>query len=200
MRISTAIVLTMIAMAVIAMALSSFAWADETIVLMRHGEKPKGGLGQLSCKGFERALELPKVLNKKFRRPIAIFAPNPGIGKKDSGMEYSYVRPLATIEPTAVFFGMPVRAEFGFSDVNGLSKAALSKEYDGGTVFVAWEHHKLVDAAKEMVKELGGNEAVVPDWPRDDFDSLYVIRKTRVGVSFARERENLNSSSATCAF
>ena len=28
----------------------------ETIVMLRHGEKPAGGLGQLSCKGLNRAL------------------------------------------------------------------------------------------------------------------------------------------------
>ena len=31
----------------------------ETIVFMRHGEKPPEGLGQLDCQGLNRALALP---------------------------------------------------------------------------------------------------------------------------------------------
>ena len=36
--------------------------AGETIVLLRHGEKPPTGLGQLTCKGLNRALALPSLL------------------------------------------------------------------------------------------------------------------------------------------
>ena len=56
------------------------AWSDdpvETIVLIRHGEKPDEGLGQLNCQGLNRALALPTVIAKTFGRPGAIFAPNP---------------------------------------------------------------------------------------------------------------------------
>ena len=41
----------------------------ETIVCIRHGEKPPGGLGQLTCQGLNRALALPKVLLGKFGTP-----------------------------------------------------------------------------------------------------------------------------------
>jgi hypothetical protein len=34
--------------------------AQETIVALRHAEKPAGGLGQLTCQGLSRALALPK--------------------------------------------------------------------------------------------------------------------------------------------
>jgi hypothetical protein len=51
--------------------------AAETIVFVRHGEKPEGGLGQLSCQGLNRALALPSVIADSFGRPEAIFAPNP---------------------------------------------------------------------------------------------------------------------------
>jgi hypothetical protein len=81
------------------------AWADdevETIVLLRHGEKPEGGLN--------RALALPQVIAKEFGKPDFIFAPDPSDRKKDSGEFYDYVRPLATIEPTAIKFGLPVNA------------------------------------------------------------------------------------------
>ena len=36
--------------------------AAETIVFVRHGEKPEAGLGQLNCQGLNRALALPSVI------------------------------------------------------------------------------------------------------------------------------------------
>ena len=69
----------------------------ETIVLVRHGEKPADGLGQLNCQGLNRALALPAVIEKLFGRPDAIFAPDPAQSKEDYGRLYNYVRPLATI-------------------------------------------------------------------------------------------------------
>ena len=41
----------------------------ETIVCIRHGEKPSASLGQLTCHGFNRALRLPRVLIGKFGKP-----------------------------------------------------------------------------------------------------------------------------------
>ncbi|HEX3993473.1 MAG TPA: hypothetical protein VHX39_20045, partial [Acetobacteraceae bacterium] len=82
----------------------------ETIALIRHGEKPPAGLGQLTCQGLNRALALPAVIRKVFRRPAAIFAPNPAEQKPDNGTLYDYVRPLATVEPTAIAFGLPIHA------------------------------------------------------------------------------------------
>ena len=49
----------------------------ETIVLVRHGEKPAEGLGQLNCQGLNRALALPFVIERLFGRPDAVFAPDP---------------------------------------------------------------------------------------------------------------------------
>jgi hypothetical protein len=49
----------------------------ETLVCIRHGEKPPGGLGQLTVKGLNRALALPKVLLAKYGRPQFVFAPSP---------------------------------------------------------------------------------------------------------------------------
>src|SRR5580704_17982046 len=63
----------------------------ETIVCIRHGEKPRGGLGQLTCRGLNRALALPKVLLAKYGKPNFVFAPNPA--QKSDADSYYYVRP-----------------------------------------------------------------------------------------------------------
>jgi len=61
-----------------AFSLSAFAVAEtqemtETIIVVRHGEKPPKGLGQLKCRGLNRALALPDVLISKFGQPNYIF-------------------------------------------------------------------------------------------------------------------------------
>src|SRR6516225_3543006 len=112
----------------------------ETIVMIRHGEKPANGLGQLTCEGLNRALALPRVIETKYGKPDAIFAPDPAQQKDDRGTKYDYVRPLATIEPTAIYFGLPVNASIGFADIDGLRAVLLSPAYRRSRVVVAWEH------------------------------------------------------------
>ena len=92
------------------------ACADVTIVIVRHGEKPAQGLGQLSCQGLNRALALPRVLLSRYGDPVAIYAPNPAVQKLDKGVPYAYVRPLATIERLARFGAAQLddRARIGF--------------------------------------------------------------------------------------
>ena len=61
----------------------------ETIVMVRHGEKPEQGLGQLNCRGLNRALKLPAVIEAEFGKPDFIFAPNPAELKEDKGAHYA---------------------------------------------------------------------------------------------------------------
>jgi hypothetical protein len=49
------------------------------IIIIRHGEKPDKG-DNLSCKGLNRALQLPDVIYKKFGVPERIYTPTPDIG------------------------------------------------------------------------------------------------------------------------
>src|SRR5580704_4442324 len=109
----------------------------ETIVMVRHGEKPAAGLGQLNCQGLNRALALPRVIESKYGKPDFIFAPDPAKEKNDGGTKYDYVRPLATIEPTAIYFGLPVNASIGFSKTDDLHAALLAPQYKSSLVVVA---------------------------------------------------------------
>jgi hypothetical protein len=172
----------------------------ERIVFLRHGEKPALGLGQLDCRGLNRALALPKVIAEAFGKPDVLFAPNPAAQKKDAGVSYDYVRPLATIEPTAVRFGMPVDAEIGFSDVAGLQAALEAPANRGALVVVAWEH-KLIDVvARNLLAAHGGDAAAVPSWADEDFDSLDVVTIDWSGpkATFARAKEGLDGLSEAC--
>ncbi|WP_018610336.1 hypothetical protein [Uliginosibacterium gangwonense] len=174
------------------------AHADSTIVILRHGEKPAAGLGQLDCQGLNRSLALAPVLQQRYGTPTALYAPNPAQLKKDHGIEYAYIRPLATIEPYAIRIGQPVNLHWGMEDVDGLADHLKKVQ---GTHIVAWEHHMAAKLARKLVKELGGDDKGVPKWTDDDFDSLYVIRvkedSTRK-AEFSHEQEGLNNLPQVC--
>jgi hypothetical protein len=181
------------------------AWSGdgvETIVLVRHGEKPDKGLGQLDCQGLNRALALPSVVAKTSGRPSAIFAPDPSKQTVDHGVSYDYVRPLATIEPTAIFFGLPVNASFGLSNTDGLRTAVEQPPYHNALVLVAWEHVLIETIARELLAAHGGDPSLVPKWHRDDFDSIYVVTITWTGdvakAAFVHKREGLDGQPDTC--
>lgn len=174
----------------------------ETIVCIRHGEKPPDGLGQLDCRGLNRALALPDVLLKKFGAPEFIFAPNPNEKVHDKGGTYFYVRPLITIEPTAIRCGLPVNTEFGFLDVHGLENELNKSQYQNATIFVAWEHVMLGDFAKNMLKDNGDNPEKVPHWKGNDYDTIFVFKITRQdgqkNFSFTVDHEGLDGLKDTC--
>jgi hypothetical protein len=175
--------------------------AIETIVCVRHGEKPKEGLGQLTCRGLNRALALPDVLLQKYGMPQFVFAPNPS-PKADHGKKYFYVRPLVTIEPTAIRCGLPVNTEFDFTNIAGLQKELDKPRYSSATIFLAWEHGWLDSFAREMVKAHGGDSNQVPAWPYNDFDTIFVLKVTRVdqsqSIAFKMDQENLTNLSDLC--
>lgn len=184
-------------------SLSNVASADETIVFFRHAEKPEQGLGQLSCQGLNRAMKLPASLHTQFGKPDALFAPNPGIRKNDKGVSYNYIRPLATIEPTAIQAGMPVNTDLGFKDSDGLVKALVAPQYSNATVFVAWEHYFAMQASRALMSQFDGDPKVVPKWQNSDFDSIYVVHLSTNAdgsrkATFELKHEGLNNQSETC--
>jgi hypothetical protein len=190
-------------------AVTASTSSNETIVVLRHGEKAVDGLGQLNCMGLNRSLALPKILIGRFGRAHAIFSPSPAFQMKESALSgksyYSYVRPLATIEPTAVQLGLPVDTQLSFKDIAGLQSAVTAPAYANSTVFIAWEHKYAYDFARQMLQAYGLDRSQVPPWPTDDFDTLYVFHIIRTAgsasptLTFAVQQEGLTGSlSATC--
>ena len=182
--------------------------SNETIVVLRHSEKAIGDLGQLNCMGLNRSLVLPKLLIGRFGRADAIFAPNPADrirANAFSTRSYSYVRPLATIEPTAIQLGLPVNTQLSFTDIAGLQAAVTAPAYANSTIFIAWEHKYAYDFARQMLRAYGLDPSQVPAWPSDDFETLYVFHITRTAgtdapaMTFAVQKEGLDGTlSSTC--
>ena len=174
----------------------------ETLVCIRHGEKPPGGFGQLNCQGLNRALALPPVLLGKYGPPQFLFAPNPSSTILDPAGIYDYVRPLATIEPTAIYCGLPVNTQFAYQDIADLEAELKQDTYQKAVVYIAWEHLYLVAFVQGVVQAYGGNVTQVPAWPDDDYDTIFVVRITRIAdkafVSFTVDHEGLNNLSSHC--
>jgi hypothetical protein len=179
------------------------ARAEQTIVFLRHGEKPSGGYGQLTCQGFNRAMALPNVLVAKYGKPHYLYAPSPAVQVTDSAGSFYYVRPLATIEPTAVRLGMPVRTKYGYTEIARLQAALVTRDKENTTIFVAWEHLELQKLVQNIMNTYGGR-VVVPAWASTDYDSLYVVKVDYVGTSisarFQRDREGLNGQPTSCGY
>jgi len=173
----------------------------ETLVFFRHGEKPAGGYGQITCQGLQRALALPDVLTRQFGTPDYLFAPNPVPKVSDPAGSFYYVRPLATIEPTAIKLGMPVNAQYGFTEIGAVQNELLSSVYASATIFIAWEHLKLRELVQNLMNAFASG-VTVPAWPSGDYDSLYVVRLTNNGGSvtaqFEHDFEGLNNLPTTC--
>ena len=179
------------------------AATTERIVIMRHGEKPEAGLGQLACRGLARAIALPDVIVAKFGAPNYLFAPNPSRRKPDRGTPYDYIRPLATLEPMAIKLGLPVDVQHGFDRPKRIVREVLNVKYVKAVVVVAWEHRIAPDITRGILKTVGGDISHVARWNDDDFDRLDVIDITRtpgqpVQATYTVDRQGLNGIAGDC--
>lgn len=180
------------------------------LVLIRHGEKPENGLGNLDCKGLNRSLALPDVLIKKFGTPDFIFAPNPARKIRDKGIYFNYIRPLVTIEPTAVKCNVPINSNYGFTQIHELLDELTNEKYSGKTIFIAWEHVNLDKFARLFAKNVmnvDDSKSFIPKWSGSDFDSIFVFTQTidksdfnhsKTKYEFSIDKENLNNLSNIC--
>lgn len=175
----------------------------ETLVLVRHAEKPPQGLGLLTCKGLNRALLLPDFFATNFDRPDLIIAPNPGVKVAEihgDGKRYDYVRPLLTIGPTAIRLGVPINTQLPFNDPGLLADTLLDPQYHNDTIYVVWEHANLMDFANIMLRRFQ-DPSPVPPWPDSDFDTYYVFRidwNKVPTLKFEVRSENLGPISEKC--
>lgn len=174
----------------------------ETLVLVRHGEKPKEGLGLLTCQGLNRALKLPAFFAANFPRPDFIFAPDPSVKATEihgDGQRYDYVRPLLTIGPTAIRLGVPVNTQLPYNDPGLLADTLLEPQYHDATIYVAWEHLRIVEFAEILVKRFG-SAAKVPEWDNGNYDTVFVftIDWSARSLKFDVRSENLGPLAETC--
>ncbi|MFB0771684.1 histidine phosphatase family protein [Proteus cibi] len=176
---------------------SHMAYSDQTLVFIRHGEKPDNDSGQLTCKGLNRALALPDVLINQFGKPDALFAAAP----KQSKLGHS-LRSLQTISPIAIKTSLPIHLQYHAKEIKELREDLLSPQYKNAVIFIAWEHDNLVKVVRDIMKREGGDPKLIPKWKSSDFDSIYILKIIREGdkksIIFEKRQQELDGVSEVC--
>ncbi|MBC3413513.1 histidine phosphatase family protein [Pseudomonas sp. SWRI107] len=177
----------------------------QTLVFLRHAEKPGEGLGQLNCQGLNRALDLATVLPERFGDADYVFAANPSrhVEEGSQDLRYSYIRPLMTITPSAIRLGLPVNIDYSANDTDALADELLSNKYRNATVYTAWSHGYLPELINTVAgKALGEERVITEDWSGDDFDTLYVLTLTwhdgKATLLSRNVRQQLDGGSKAC--
>ncbi len=177
----------------------------QTLVFLRHAEKPAGGLGQLNCQGLNRAIDLSTLLPEKFGKADYVFAANPTRNVEEGELDnsYSYIRPLMTISPAAIKLGLPVNIEFSANDTSDLARELTADKYHNSTIYTAWSHGYLPELINKVAgNAVGGKQSITDDWSGDDFDSLYVLTLTwhngKASLQSHSYKQGLDHGKETC--
>lgn len=130
------------------------------VVIIRHAEKPDDG-DNLSCKGMNRALQLPAVLHAKFQTPDHVYVPT-----LDCGKSTNHARMFQTITPFAAKYNLKINSAFDEKDVSSVASSVLKRK---GTVLLVWEHSQI----QPLAKALGADDP--PKWKEDEFDRIWIL-------------------------
>ena len=177
----------------------------QTLVFMRHAEKPADGLGQLTCQGLNRAIDLATLLPLKYGNADYVFAADPSRRVEEGADDdaYSYVRPLMTINPSAIKLGLPINLELSANDTRQLARELTDDKYHNATIYTAWSHGYLPELINNVAGEaLGKKTTLTEDWPSNDFDTLYVLTLTwhdgKATLLSRVDKQELNNGTKAC--
>jgi hypothetical protein len=149
------------------------------VIFIRHGEKPENG-NNLSCKGLNRSLQLPAIVESKFGIPDFLYVPSLKMAKKNK-----QARMYETVVPMAVKYNLDINSEFDENDSTGIANDILVKK---GTVLVVWEHK----AINSILHSLGIYSS--SKWKDDDFNTILIVTYVKGQVILTKDTENLNPS------
>jgi len=87
-------------------------------------------------------------------------------------------------------------------ETDELVAALRQPGYDNTAVLVAREHRLIDTIARQLLAANGGDAGLVPDWDKDDYDSIFVIKIEGTGdatkADFTQEREGLDGLPDVC--
>lgn len=198
------------------------ATGAKTLLFIPEGESASGGYGQLSCKGWNRALALGPSLTASYGAFDVLYSPGTNFlytsgptGQITEGSgTYDYLRAMMTIQPSIVyqasFLGQPsiptpspLNPLYPYTEVNTVADAILSlgmpSPADESTSYaIAWQAAEMVPLVQMVYQGLGGNISVIPT-SEPDADTMYQITITSNGqLSFNIVPENLNKLPHIC--
>ncbi|KIM80195.1 hypothetical protein PILCRDRAFT_9750 [Piloderma croceum F 1598] len=143
---------------------------DNTIYLIRHGEKPSDGSNGLSAQGEERAQCLRNVFAAGSQYDIGYIMAQ--AYKSDGSRE----RPYETVLPLAGDLGLTVDVSCDRDDSSCVEKAvkAYAGTSNSKSVLICWEHDELTDIADALgVKN-------PPDYPSDSYNLIWTIQDQKL--------------------
>lgn len=158
------------------------------IILLRHGEKPRGKASalQLSAIGQARARFLAKTyLGRGATKAL--------LGRNGPDAVFAITaHTIQTASPSAESWGLPVTAYCTVADgaakdpaLDVRTRAACSEvmgpRWDGKTVVMVWEHKRIASSKlrpettlRKLLNLDGLGNAVPADWPDDDYDTIWI--------------------------
>lgn len=158
------------------------AFADELFVFIHNPQSYE------VCKGYERAENLPKVLQEKFGHIDEFVTASPLMAKLDEGKLVKNFHASSNSKDRKV----------EFYKYKGDMVIKLQKhQYENKTVLISWDDNKEAGSiVKALVGKYSPEEAKkVPIWNKDDMDNIYVVRVFTVGekkiATFELEKQNL---------
>jgi hypothetical protein len=156
------------------------------IVFIRHGEKPDTG-DNLNCTGFNRSIQLPKVLHDKIGIPACVFVPKLGLGAatKQSRM-------FQTVSPFAIKYNLAINTTLKKDDSVKVAKVLKSLH---GTILLVWEHKAIAP----IVRQLGINDPGLK-WAGSDFDSIWIVTFKNGTAKLTKSKEGITHLSKHCQF
>ncbi len=144
------------------------------IILIRHGEEPKGDEGaELSAKGWSRARLLPTLFTGSLKPDFLIALKK----HKKNGS----IRSNQTLQPISEVLKLQINSKYDREEIKELIQfLAHSPILQNKTVLIAWQHETL----SEIAKLLGASSAPA-SWDHDAFDRYWVLTfKNGQNVSF----------------
>lgn len=131
------------------------------VLIIRHGEKPDSGYN-LNCKGWNRAIALPKAIIPQFGIPDFVYVPNMTTGKKTKT-----VRMYQTVIPMAIKYNLVINSKYEETDSLEIAENIMHLK---GTVMVVWDKKNIAP----LVRNFGIRNRVL-DWPDKDYDTIWII-------------------------
>lgn len=151
------------------------------IILIRHGEEPKGDEGtELSDNGWSRAKLLPTLFTGALKPDVLIALKK----HKKNGS----IRSNQTLQPISEVLKLEIHAKYNKEEIKELVQfLAHSPKLQDKTVLIAWQHETIAEIAREL-----GARKVPDSWDHKAFDRYWVLTfKNGQNVTFQNLPQDL---------
>ncbi|KAF8577368.1 hypothetical protein K439DRAFT_560742 [Ramaria rubella] len=166
--------------------LPSLAKFDNTVYLIRHGEKPADGGQGLDPQGEERAQCLTGVFSPSSPFDIGyILAEMP----QSNG---DRTRPLMTVTPLAEELGLTVDTSCDRNDSDCVADAVVAfAKNNTSNILICWEHGEIKDIMKSM------NVKKPPSYPSDAFNLIFTVQDQKFISQTSENCTGLDNTTST---